>query len=211
MCTLDDEDMVQELLCSLRLHARHLVGVARIESWQGQKEDLVEDIVQETVLRILERIQRATAGTLPPINSLKGFMKTVAYHYCIDLQRHDARLRRITPESAGNEYAFEPGEQTDLLALVTEHLSQEELFGYLAHHIAHFPRKQREALLIDLAKYTHSEEPSPLQQALLAQGIDLQIYQRPLPADPDARTRHSSLLSIAYKRVARCICHDVEE
>jgi RNA polymerase sigma factor (sigma-70 family) len=207
-CILDDEDMWHELLCSLRSYAWHLVRTASIESWQGQKADLVEDIVQETVLRLLEYVRRVTTGAAPPLRSLKGFTKTVARHYCIDLQRHDARLCQRAPESI---CALESDDHTDLLALVSERLSHEALFAHLAQQIAHFPRKQREALLLDLAKHTHFQEPSSLQQALLAQGIDLQVYQRPLPADPGARVRHSSLLSLAYKRVARCMRDTVEQ
>lgn len=203
-----DEETWKELLCSLYTYARRLVRSASVESWQGQKEDLVEDIVQETVLRLLERVRRTGSGELPPIRSLKGFAIVVTRHYCIDLQRHDFRLRRATP-NAGSGCGFEPVEQTNLFALVTERLSQEELFGHLAHCITHFPSKQREALLVDLAKRTHFEESSPLQTAFLAQGIDLQLYQRPLPTDPLERTRHTALLSLAYKRVARCMRAEV--
>jgi RNA polymerase sigma factor (sigma-70 family) len=195
----DNEAMWQELLYFLYAYARRLIHATHVESWQGQKADLVEDIVQETVLRILERTRHTGCRALPPIHSLKGFTTIVARHYCIDLQRHDSRLRRITQHTA------EPAEQTNLFALVTERLSQEELFTRLVHHVAHFPRKQREALLIDLAKHLHFAEASALQKAFLAQGIDLRTYQRPLPDDPLERTRHIALVSVAYKRVARCM------
>lgn len=204
---VDDEAMWNDLLCFLRPYARRLVHDAHIASWQGQQADLAEDIVQETMLRILERVRRIEAGALPPINSLKAFTVIVARHYCIDLQRRDSRLRR----GAGSDCACESEEQKDLLALVTEHLSQEELFVRLAHCVARFPRKQREALLVDLAQLIHNEETSALQQALLAAGIDLRIYQRPLPDDPVERTRHVSLLSIAYKRIARCMRDEAED
>ncbi|HEY1350422.1 MAG TPA: hypothetical protein VGF67_12440 [Ktedonobacteraceae bacterium] len=194
-----NEAMWKELLCFLYAYARRLIQASHIASWQGQKADLVEDIVQETVLRILERARRTGCKTLPPIHSLKGFTTIVARHYCIDLQRHDSRLRRIAPHTA------EPAEQTNLFALVTERLSQEELFARLAQHVAHFPCKQRKALLIDLAKYMHFAEASALQKAFLAQGIDLRTYQRALPADPLERTRHIALVSVAYKRIARCM------
>lgn len=208
---LDDEDLWREVLGFLSSYVRQLVHTASIESWQGQQAALVDDIVQETALRLLVHIRRVAAGTASPVRSLKGFAATVARHYCIDLQRHDSRLRRRTPQGGEIIDALEPAEPTDLLAVATEHLCQAELFRCLAQQIAHFPRKQREALLRDLATYTHDAEPSPLQQALLVEGIDLQAHQRPLPADPRGRAQHSALLSVAYKRVAHCICQECEE
>lgn len=203
--TADDEAMWNDLLCFLRPYARRLVYNADVESWQGQQADLAEDIVQETMLRILERTRRIEAGALPPINSLKAFSVIVARHYCIDLQKRDSRLRR----NAGG--VFEPGEYTDLFVLVTERLSQEEFFVRLAHNVARFPRKQRAALLVDLAQLIHCEETSVLQQAFLAAGIDLRLYQRSLPDDPVERTRHVALVSVAYKRVARCMHDEAED
>jgi len=208
---LDDEDLWRELLRFLYSYVRHLVYTASIASWQGQQADLVEDIVQETALRLLVYARRVAAGTALPLRSLKGFTAIVARHYCIDLQRHDSRLRRRTPEGGESICALEPDEQTDLLTVACEHLFHAELFTCLAQQIARFPRKQRQALLHDLAQYIHVAEPSLLQQALLAEGIDLQAYQCQLPVDPGLRARHSSLLSIAYKRVARCMHPELEE
>jgi hypothetical protein len=49
-------------------------------------------------------------------------------------------------------------------------------------------------------------QPTALQQAFLDVGIRLQDYQGLLPNDPVAKSRHASLLSLAYKRLAQVIC-----
>ncbi len=210
--SLCDEATWEELLHFLRSYAWRLVRAAEVESWRGQRGDLVEDIVQETASRVIERARRAEAGKLPPIESLKGFMTIIARHYCIDLQRRDFRLRRETPGAALAEYSCAAVEQISPLDLAIERLAQDELFARLAHCVSSFPAKQRKALLIDLANYTpFEEEPSPLQKAFLVEGIDLRLYHHPLPDDPVERARHAALVSVAYKRVARCMREEVED
>ena len=44
-------------------------------------------------------------------------------------------------------------------------------------------------------------EPPPLQVALSTVGIHLQDYQRPLPENPVEQSRHTCLVSLAYKRL----------
>jgi RNA polymerase sigma factor (sigma-70 family) len=206
------EEMWEELRRFLRPYAWRLVRAADVESWRGQRADLVEDIVQETVRRIVERARRAEAGELPPIASLKGFATITARHYCVDLQRRDSRLRREVSTSATHaEYGSAALEQMSPPDLAIERLSQEELFARLARCIARFPAKQRKALLTDLANCMQfEEEPSALQKAFLAQGIDLRTYQQSLPDDPVARARYAALVYVAYKRVARCMRDETE-
>ena len=209
---LSDEKKWEELLRFLRSYAWRLVRAADVEIWQGQKWDLVEDIVQETVRRLIERARRADAGELPPINSLKGFTTIIARHYCIDLQRQDLRIQREASDTARPERDCAAEEQASPLDLAIERLSQEELFAHLAHCVACFPRKQREALLTDLAnRMCFEAEPSALQKAFLREGIDLQILQRPLPDDAAERARHAALVNVAYRRVARCMCDRTEQ
>src|SRR5207248_3697568 len=99
------------------------------------------------------------------------------------------------------------GDQIQILESVTEHVYQESLFKLLAHEIANFPEKQRRALLIDLAnRVCFDTQPTPLQRAFLEEGIQLEHYRQPLPADPLGRSRHVSLLNHAYRRVAHLAC-----
>ncbi len=86
---------------------------------------------------------------------------------------------------------------------MTEQVDQEQLFDLLAGEIEHFPRKQKRALLTDLANLMYFDaQPTPLQESFLDVGIELQQYQNPLPTNPRERSRHISLLSQAYKRVS---------
>ena len=81
------------------------------------------------------------------------------------------------------------------------------LFTQIAHVVARFPDGTRTALLIDLANrmYFEDGQPTALQLAFLNAGIRLQDYQDLLPEDPAAKSRHASLLTVAYKRLAKMI------
>lgn len=46
--------------------ARHFVYRYRIPCWYGQEEDLAEDVAQEAVRRMIERIQKAVRGEAVP-------------------------------------------------------------------------------------------------------------------------------------------------
>lgn len=88
-------------------------------------------------------------------------------------------------------------------------MSNEQVLEWIAHEIVHFPLKQRQAILIDLANRMHfGAEPTPLQTAFLQVGIDLQEYRLSLPTDPIERSRHASLLSYAYKRLGQLVLEE---
>ncbi len=204
---LDSEVSWSDLYTSLRALARYLVYSFNVSSWQGQEEDLIEDIVQETIRRIIERVLKAECGEAGPIYSPKHMMMTIAQNYCKDLRRCDRRLLHMPPQEYALEILVDVDEQANTLDAATESVYQEKLFVLLAHEIANFPDKQRKALLIDLAnRMCFDTRPTPLQRALLEEGIQLQQYQQPLPANPKERSRHISLLSYAYRRLAHLPC-----
>jgi hypothetical protein len=94
----------------------------------------------------------------------------------------------------------------DPIEQILEDMMLVQLFPEVARRIAAFPAKQREALLIDLANHSIFDESgdssfTPLEQAFLAVGIHLMEYQRPLPDDAPARSRHTACLSVAYRRL----------
>ena len=179
------------------------VHAAHISLWQGQEEDIVADIVNEAIARVYERLQKAERGEAEPVNSIQALSKVVARNCFIDLIRKDRRLVRLTQVSP-----FPDSEQqwADISEKVHEAVFQESLFNRLVPEIIKLPRKQKFALLIDLANHTDFSMSTPLQQAFLAIGIQLQDYRQPLPDDPIERSRHASLLSIARKRVATLPC-----
>ena len=196
----ESELVWSELYPQLRSLAKHLVYSFHVPVWRGQEEDFTDDIVQETIRRAIERIQRSERGESAPIYALKPMLFVILSNYCKDLRRHDLRLIHIWPNEGINESLL-PNTMLDEDA--ANEVYDEMLFSLLAQEIARFPKKQQQALLIDLAKRTHcDEELTPLQEAFLAVGIDLREYQQLLPESEGERYRHSSLLCHAYKRVA---------
>src|SRR5438067_4858127 len=92
---LNSEAIWSDLYTALRALARTLVYSFHVPSWRGQEEDVIEDIVQETTRRIIERAQKAERGEAEPIRSLHQMVTVVAQNYCKDLRRRERRLVRI--------------------------------------------------------------------------------------------------------------------
>jgi DNA-directed RNA polymerase specialized sigma24 family protein len=208
---LSSDKVWRDLYPSLRSLAQRLVSSFGVQTWQGQKRDIAEDVVQETARRLIEYSQKAGRGEVAPICSIKSLMTAIAYNYCKDLRRHDRRLLRITSSDYSPETVLAANEQAPLPEVATENVYQEWLFTLAAHEIADFPEKQRKALLIDLANRMHFDtHPSALQAAFLKVGIRLQDYQQPLPANHTERSRHASLVSYAYKRLTLILGEEMD-
>lgn len=203
---LTSETAWTDLIPSLVSTARSLAYsyASQVSSWQGQEEDLAQDIVQETARRMIERARKVERGEAEPVHS-RNMITTTAQNYCRDLRRHDQRLLR--PAVYGAELESLAGDQPSLFDEICEHIDQKQLLAQVAHDIAGFPEKQRTALLIDLAnRMSFCGQPTALQQAFLAVGIDLERYLRPLPNDRRERNQHMSLLNYALRRVAHLPC-----
>jgi DNA-directed RNA polymerase specialized sigma24 family protein len=202
---LSNNETWDKLYPKLRSRVRYLVYSYALPSWKGQEEDIIEDVVQETARRLIVRIRKAEHGEASPIQSIEHLMMSIAQHYCTDLWRRDRRVSRMLPTDSFEEInqdvsdsPFESG---------TERAYQERLFTLAAQEIAKFPDKQRTALLTDLAnRMCFDIHPTPLQKAFLAAGVQLQQYCQTPSASPLERSRHLSLLSYAYKRVASLPC-----
>ena len=187
--------------------ARRFVYRYRISCWYGQEEDITEDVAQETVRRMIDRMQRAARGEASPIGSLEHMMVAIARNYVLDLRRHDHRVVRLPPDDNAYEIAIDMNELESMSEIVTEQVFYEWLFLQVAHEIVRLPCKQRRAILIELAnRMSFSSQPTPLQAAFLSEGIDLLEYEQLLPENPVERARHASLVSLAYKRVAQAVC-----
>jgi len=204
---IDSEVTWSNLYACLRSLARYLVYSFHVASWRGQEEDIIEDIVQETARRAIERVRKAERGEADPVHSLKQMMLVIAQNYCRDLRRSGRRVLHMPFQDHVPESLVGVDERAHALDTATEDVYQERLFVLLAHEIANLPCKQRRALLIDLANRMYFDTwPTPLQKAFLAEGIQLQQYQQALPANPQERIRHISLLSYAYRRLAHLSC-----
>ena len=105
--------------------------------------------MQETARRIFERSRKAARGEVPPIQSLKSMLFTVARNYCTDMCRRDRRLMRIQPQDAVLQAILNPTNQVDLAEAGVENVYMEMLFRLAACEVVTFPDKQRRAILID--------------------------------------------------------------
>jgi DNA-directed RNA polymerase specialized sigma24 family protein len=199
---LNSSNAWKKLYALLESLARYFVYSSNIPSWRGQEKDVIEDIVQETARRIIERSQKAARGEMPPIQSLRNMLYTVVRNYCTDLCRRDRRLMRIQPQNAAFQAFLKLTNQVDPSEASVENVYLEMLFRLVACEVVSFPAKQRRAILIDIASQMHFDgQPTPLQEAFLSAGIDLREYQQLLPSSPLEKSRHTALVSYAYKRV----------
>jgi DNA-directed RNA polymerase specialized sigma24 family protein len=197
----DNNAIWKEIVCWLRPLVQYMVYSTHMEYWYGQEADIIEDIVQETVRRLVERLNQAERGEAAPVQSLKGMAVVIARNYCKDMRRRDSRLQRTTCSASPLEICV--NEQLNPFEITVEYIFQEELFKWLVHEIAGFPKKQRQALLVDLANRMYFGQPETfLQMAFRAEGIEIQIYRHLLPKTPRELARHRALVTIAYKRVA---------
>jgi DNA-directed RNA polymerase specialized sigma24 family protein len=192
-----------ELYTTLRPYILGWVYSSGVSSWHGQENDIVDDILQEAVIRTLKYTKLAESGTCLPIHSMTCFGRTVAHNHFRDLRRRELRLIRPTSQD-GNETMFvlSQDEEVDPADIALDRLMRISLLIVLARIIVDFPLKQRTALLIDLANHADlSEEHSHLQAAFLEVGINLHDYKCVLSSDPLERSRHAASLSMAYKRL----------
>src|SRR5258708_2910672 len=190
----------------LQTLATHWVYNAHVNSWYGQENDVAWDIVLVAIERTFEYALNARNNGIAII-SLERLSVTIAKNYYRDLLRKEYRLVHFDQDD------FSPGGQLSLCNLVDpseiafDMLYMDWLFTQIANAVATFPEGTRTALLIDLASRMHFDdvEPTPLQRAFLEVGIRLQDYQHLLPKDAGAKSRHASLVSIAYKRLRKVI------
>ena len=184
---------------------RRQVYALRVSSWYGQENEIIDDIVQEAMRRMIERIQRAEQGQETPIQSLEHMIVVIACNYCRDLRRRDKRfVHSVSDGYSYVEQATDIVSTRELSEEATEQVYQEALFTQLAQEVVQFPCKQREALLVDLAnRMSFEEQPTALQKAFLRVGIRLQDYQQVASQDSRNRARQAALLHHAYKRVSQ--------
>jgi DNA-directed RNA polymerase specialized sigma24 family protein len=176
---------------------------SHVLSWNGQREDVVADIVQETVYRALERIDKAERQEASPIKSVDALCRTIARNLFIDFIRKDNRIVHLTQlDRTVGEDVIE-FELADVAEDIDEEVFKESVFNKLAPEVMNFPKKQRRALLVDIANHVHFDKRmSPLQKAFFKVGVRLEDYWGWQPENTIDRTRFASLLSLSYKRLA---------
>ena len=201
----------QVLYCLLSSHITRWVRSAHVALWKDQRDDIIAEIMQEAVVRTLSRICRGHCGELPAVSSVEGLCVKIAHNCFIDFIRCDQRLLLIDSHLAYQTGPFTlANEAEDFAATATDNVYTAMLFRLIAAEVVKFPPKLRTALFIDLAcRMSFKGEPTMLQLAFREAGIDLEQNRYQLPADPVGRSRHASLVSLAYKRVAQLA--DIQE
>lgn len=186
---------------------------ADVPSWKGQEEDVAWDIVQAAMRKTYEYAVNARWRGIA-IASLERLSIVIAKNQMLDQRRKDIRLLHIerdadAPEAEAAVFC----QEDDTAEAIVEEQYEVWLFCQIAKEVMLFPTKMREAILVDLARRLQvrgelSGDPTPLRQAFLDQGIHLEIFILLLPTDPVAKTRHASLASLGYKRIAKLVDAD---
>ena len=198
----DDPNTWSILYTRLKPLARQWVYGSRLKRWTGEEEAVVEEIVSATVERTFKNLHFRHAED-EPIHFIWSFARQTAYHYFIDLVRKQGKeipLSHLCDET--NEPPPIPDPE-EMEVRIHELMIHEQLYKLAAREIKKFPRKQREALLMDQARWTNFDgEPTPLQLAYQEVGIHLRDYRSQGPERKDVRSRYSSLRYCAYKRLS---------
>ena len=188
----------------LRKLVKGLVYSAGIPCWRGEEEEVINELVQEAICRLLERMHKAERQEAEPVNSLDFLSKAIVRNLFIDRVRKE---KRLTPLSQLTYSADDGTSEIDLVDSsssedVNEQVFQETLFNELAVEIAKLPRRQKWALLTDIANRTRYDGgETVLRQALLKAGIPLESYLR-VHMEGKERSQFASLLCLSYKRIA---------
>ena len=181
--------------------AKRWIYASNTSSWIGQENDMAWDIVLVTIQRAYEYTLKAQRENIP-IASIQRLSITIAKNYFQDLRRKDSRHQPFNRDGYSQvEYAIR--NEIDIAEAVLDKVHEEWLFQELAKEIANYPTKLRTAMLIDIARRMEFDlQPTPLQAAFSGVGIQLRDYKDLLPEDPVMRSRHSSLISLGYRKLA---------
>jgi DNA-directed RNA polymerase specialized sigma24 family protein len=197
----DEQDWLALFFWLLSL-ATTWVYHAHIYAWYGQVREIAEDIAQETLARAFECIQSARRDEHPPINDLKAFCRTIAFHLFLDRARKERRLIRSASDWDIDALYAATHTLLDIAEVAIDKLILEGSIVNVAKAAARFSGKSRSALLRHIAwVMTSSEEPELLEQIFLKEGIHLSDYLDWPSDDPKARSRQASLLCQIRKRL----------
>lgn len=200
----DDDDTWSMLAHWLTPKVRGWVHNAALPCWRGDEEAITEDIVATALMRILEYEKKVSLQQAKPIDSLRAFARTTARHCFIDQQHKDRRKLRLSQLANDDEQLEIADSQLSMEEAVQDSLFREQLMSLIARELRHVPTKQREAFLKEQARSLEGvTDPASLLRIYLDAGIRLLDYRSQKPKSKVERSRHSSLLYQAYKRLSR--------
>jgi len=196
------DELIERLRLLLYPCLRSWVYRANVLCWKGQEYDLVEDLLQTALIKIITYLAHARRYAIP-IYSLEQLSRVIAKRCFLDLLRRDRRLQHLGPEEnelIGREALADPAQQAE------ENIYEEKVLIDSTRIIATFPPKLRRAILLDLARHSSfTQSPTALQQAFLNVGIDLHEYDRQPVGTRTDRNNQAALCSLAYKRLAQAM------
>lgn len=196
---LHNECFWKDLYDKLRKPVATFVHRYKVPSWIGQEDDIINDIVQETIVRLYKKFLVAPDAILS-IQNIEAFSYTVAQRYCIDLCRKEKRLTHL-PQT-GNEIDMYAFNIDDELTKMLDAISIQAILTDAARIIMEIPNKQRRALLTDLARYNDfTDTPTGIEQAFAKAGIQLEEYRLLFPHSQPERSRYNALVSLGYRRL----------
>lgn len=183
------------------------IRYANLPTWKAQREEIIDEIVQETMLKVVIRIRKGESGELPSIYSVEGLSVRVAYNVFIDMVRHDRRLVPLASDNSNDATYDIPDDGEDYSEAAVDNVYKFSLFTQVALAIQSFPPKLRAAIIIDLvSRMSFDCEKTSLQQALVNAGIDLEEFRNQSSSDPVMKSRQSSLASLGYKKISTLGC-----
>src|SRR6266516_8030672 len=140
-----NEKTLDDLYRFLHPTVSRWVYFSNIPAFHGQENDLIQDIIQETIFRFTLYSQEIYVF-FPERMAL-----VIAKHFFLDLTRKESRMEHSIPETF-------PNEKHDFSEEAVNNVYQGQVFTVLAKEIASFPHGQKTALLVDLAWRTDVED-----------------------------------------------------
>ncbi len=185
----------------LTAYINNCLSKYNIPHWFGSEKQLVEDVRDETLARVLYYAWKAEQDLVPPINSFEALCKITARNYLLDLRRRDKHIAMsIESICLSNEHQY-IGMSEDIALTVIEDMMMYEKMLLIAKVVKGFSTKLRVAVLTHFANLEDfdDEQPRPLERAMWAVGIPLREYRCDLPENPVLRRRHAALVCLGLK------------
>lgn len=185
------------------------VDSSHIPLWNGQEEEVIADIVQETMMKTFKYALKFSSwiqeGEMVSRKSLERISQAIALTQYQHFSLQDSRFIHIRSRKHSCQGYTIIYERFDPLETVIDDTFQEWCCDHLADEIADIPLGPRTELLIYLANHTcfDVQISQLLQSAFLKRGIQLHEYQRLLPGNSGAPSKHKNLLQQAHKRIMR--------
>lgn len=195
-------DVSVRLYSLLRPRVKKWIYDYELPSWRGQEDDVIEDVLQDMFVKLIKQERKIEQGQAESLTSIEALSYVIARNCCRDRWRKDRKLTRFPEDEYKLEEMFSRSNWIDPAEVALDNVYSEWLFLKVSYNIAKFSSKKRKALLIDLAGLMYFDDQlTSLQKALWQQGIQMRDYQGKKPVTPHEKSRHSSLLSLAYKQL----------